>query len=270
MILNSEKSEDINEMINYGKTKGMILVKKFFPEFFIYDKLIIFQTIDDWDKIKNELNDTFFLRADTLLDCKKGVYVPGRWSNKEHVINFIKEVNKQNKNAVIVYIEEKELNEASLIYTHGGFNIHFHLNKYIYIDYVCPYFDVSDITSGKTTHQSWKIPFEEIVFISAKNINKYNIFTISDGAFNISWNARKKKMFMEHSNRIEEINKIENKFTKCPNSVLNLIIDKIILPICNNIEDLKIYTGNEFGVQFNVNNKGKIEVYEINRPERMK
>ena len=270
MILNSENANDMNEMMLYGKTKGMILVKKFFPEFFIYDRIIIFQTIDDWNKIANQLSNIFFLRADTKIKNKKGVYVVGRWSNKQHVKEFVSEVNKQNSKAVIVYLEEKILNQDELIYTQAAFNIHFDLNKYIYIDYVCPCFDASDITRGKATHQSWKIPFDEIAFLTSKTINKYNTFTISDEAYQDSWKARKIKMFSEHPNRVEEIKNIDNKFVKCPNSILDLIIDKIILSIYIRINDLKIYVGNEFGVQFNITGIDTIEVYEINRPERIK
>lgn len=270
MILSSKNTKDLNSMMLYGKTKGMILVKKFFPEFFIYDKLVVFKTIDDWNKIKDDLSDVFFLRADTKIKDEKGVYVAGRWSNKKHIKEFVSEVNKQNKEAVIVYMEESALNQDSLIYTQASFNIHFDLNKYIYIDYVCPCFDASDITGGRATHQSWKVPIDEIVFLTSKNISKYNIFTISDEAFIDSWEARKIKMFSEHPNRIEEIKNINNKFINCPDEILDLIINKIILSVYFRIDELKVFTGNEFGVQFNITDIGKIEVYEINRPERMK
>ena len=76
-------------------------------------------------------------------------------------------------------------------------------------------------------------------------------------------------MFDEHPNRIDEIKKINNKFIKCPSAIMDLIIDKIILSVYARIDEFKVYTGDEFGVQFNITG-GKIEVYEVNRPERMK
>lgn len=268
MILNSKNLNDIDKMIKYGKTKGMILVEKFFPQFSLYKKLIIFNNINECNILLEEMDDIFFVRADTLIGDGI-VKVAGRWANKNNVFEFVKQVNIENERAVIVYMQEHELNEEGLIYTKGAFNIQIDLNNNIYMDYVGPSFDASDITKGKATHESWKIPYHEVLFLNSKNINKYKIFEISNQAFNNCWNNRKDILLKEHPNRKEEISKLENKFQKCPIYILNMIIEEIILPVVYKQKEFANYVGNNFGIQLNINDKGKIEVYEINRPERM-
>lgn len=152
----------------------------------------------------------------------------------------------------------------------GAFNIQIDLNKNIYIDYVGPHFDASDITKGKATHESWQIPYNEALFLDSKKINNYKIFEISNSAFEECWIDRKKTMLREHQNRKEEIISLQNRFQRCPTYILNMIIEEIIFPIIYRQTEFNKYVGNQFGVQLNINDKSKIEVYEINSPERMK
>lgn len=167
-------------------------------------------------------------------------------------------------------MQEHELNQDGLIYTKGAFNIHVDLNENIYMDYVGPSFDASDITKGKATHEAWKIPYDEVLFLNSKNINNYKIFEISNLAFNDCWNDRKKIMLKEHPNRKKEIARLENHFQKCSINILNIVIEEIIFPVVYRQDEFAKYAGKQFGIQLNINNKGKIEVYEINRPERMR
>lgn len=61
MILDSKNSNDINEMVKYGKTKGMILVEKFFPQFSLYKKLIIFHNVNECNILLEKMDDIFLL-----------------------------------------------------------------------------------------------------------------------------------------------------------------------------------------------------------------
>ena len=52
MILNSTIYSDYLKMLHYGKTKGMILTEKLFPKYSVYDKLILFQTEEEFFSIQ--------------------------------------------------------------------------------------------------------------------------------------------------------------------------------------------------------------------------
>ena len=56
------------KILHYVKTKGMILTEKLFPKYSVYDKLILFQTEEEFLSIQEECKDVFFLRADNVID----------------------------------------------------------------------------------------------------------------------------------------------------------------------------------------------------------
>jgi hypothetical protein len=267
LILDSHDEKDIKEMQKYGKTKGMILVKKYFPSFNVYERIIILNSKQDLKKLENILPELFFVRVDYIIG-KQTKYLPGKNIDKDNLLNYIVEVNKLSVDANVVILLEKQINEYDLIHTNGSFNIHFDCDKFVYFDYVGNGFDASNITKGQATHESWKIPFKEILFLDSKNINKYKIFEVSNIEYANQLIKRKEELKNHLPNYIKEIEKINKEYVKCDSRKIQMVIEKIILPVMCNLDSITKDVGKEFGLQCNFIKDG-IEMYEINRPERM-
>lgn len=272
MILKSTNYQDYKEMLKYGKTKGMILSNKFFPKYSVYDKLILFQSLEEFTAIKNECKDNFFLRADNVIG-KTPIpkYLKGQMHTKESAIPFIQEVKRTNPEFSIVYMEENErfLDPMHLIYTHGAFNFYFYWNHTLYIDYVGPFFDASNLTKGQIFHESFQIPFQELYFLDARNIRKFQTMQVPEKVFQEQWQRRKLELLKERLEYRKLIQSLTPIFAPCPDDILDKVINSICFYILENQASILPETGDHFGIQFNINRHDEIEVYEINRLERM-
>lgn len=272
MILNSTIYSDYLKMLSYGKTKGMILTEKLFSKYSVYDKLILFQTEEEFYSIQDECKDVFFLRADHLIGATP---IPkdlkGRNATKESAISFIREVNQKNPEFSIVYMEEDKcfLDPIHLIYTHGAFNLYFYWGKVLYIDYVCPFFDASNLTKGQAVHESFQIPFQEIYYLNAKNIRKFQTNQVQPLIFQNQWQQRKLELLKEHLKYQKLIQSINPSFAPCPDRILDSVIDSICFYVLENKNVILAKTGPEFGIQLNINQYDEMEIYEISRLERM-
>lgn len=272
MILNSAKYSDYLKMLHYGKTKGMILTEKLFPKYSVYDKLILFQTEEEFLSIQEECKDVFFLRADNVIGATPiPKALKGRNATKETAISFIREVKQANPEFSIVYMEEDDrfLDPIHLIYTHGAFNLYFYWGNMLYIDYVCPFFDASNLTKGQAVHESFQVPFSEIYYLDAQTIRKFQTKQVSSQNFQEQWQRRKLELLKEHLEYQRLIQTIDPSFTPCPDAILDSVIDSCCFSVLENKHHILPKTGNEFGIQLNINRYDEIEIYEISRLERM-
>lgn len=268
MILRASNPKDSLEMMKYGKTKGMILVNKYLPDLSLYKKLIIVRTPEEFDEIKYELPEKFFVRVDSPIGLPY-LSNPGRWATKENAVEFIEEVNYKSKDSVTVCMDELDY-VGDRIDTRGGFNIHFSIAEAMFIDYVGPGFDPAEITKGQAAHESWRIPYDDIPFLKSHLMTKYKVLQISNKEYKETIKKRKEVLLENHPERYEDIKKISKKYRKCSHDIFELILEQIIFPLWLKQDELINDKLIEFGVQLCITKENKLAVFEINRPERMK
>ena len=73
----------------------------------------------------------------------------------------------------------------------------------------------------------------------------------------------------EHLEYQRLIQTIDPSFTPCPDAILDSVIDSCCFSVLENKHHILPKTGNEFGIQLNINRYDEIEIYEISRLERM-
>ena len=71
---------------------------------------------------------------------------------------------------------------------------------------------------------------------------------------------------LKHQKLIQSIEPI---FAPCPDAILDTIINSCCLYVLENKHNILPKTGNEFGIQLNINQHDEMEIYEISRLERM-
>lgn len=274
MILNlyDERQTPIANL--YGKAKGINLMRKYIPELNPFKQANLIDSVEDWEKIKENYPDIITCRADNKIGSNR-VDVRGQTFHKENIPTYVEKVKQADEEGKVLCLETEEgANER--IYTDGGFNILIEPLHQVIIEWVGKGFDSRELTEHKAAHESWSIPWEEILFAKPNRMKEYKRGQIEQSAYEKTAEERESfliesaKEFSENSSYTKEKIRqyMPRQYQTIPVSIMEKLLDQIIFPIYTQSEEIRRSGMIRFGVQGNVVQQ-KLIPFEIALPERM-
>lgn len=269
-MLSCNNAEDIKQMARYGKARGFLLAKRYkLPSFSNY---YIVQTQDDVQsllKMHPEQNE-FFMRADAQIGSHP-ISVSGRNGTRESIYNFFREIEENSakvnsEGVALIYWSDGEFCHS--YETDGSFYLDFCSGSKLLIDYVGKGWDGSVLSHGSVCHESFSIPWQDILLFEWKNSNEYRIKKVSDFEYQ---EQRKRRINELVSKNVLSLKDAENAIPITYRGMskydLEDVIRDVIFPMYQNKELQEHYKEFIPVVQFE---KGRLVVPEIIGPDRLK
>ncbi len=278
VVGNKTKSRQFSEMemqrrnlSKYGKAKGILLLQKYLPKLYPFDKISVVKDREEWEKIKDQYPDRVTTRTDTLIGDTRNVRIDGSGGKKELIPGMIDEIKSQNPDGVLLVLDKKT--ETMPRYENdGGFNVQFNDNDSVIIELTGKGFDGREITREKAVHERYVIPWNLVLFMRNKSdlmknkeVDKY---VVSDEEYVKSREERIE--FLKEVDEDEE--KIESAIPKhyktVDSDIIKSILDDIVLEVYKNQTNFYKDGLRNFNIQGNIV-RGELEPWEIFRPERL-
>ncbi len=192
--------------------------------------------------------------------------VEGHFVNKSEVQNYINRVKLSNPQGVVLCVDTEEIAREK-VKTDGAFNVYFDIGEKVYVDFLGKGFDMGAITKGKENHESWIIDWDELLFVTPNNMNRYREHLISDTDY-LNSARRRLQHLLNIGYKPEYIKgKIPRTYKPMPASFKEMLLEDIMMPIYEKRTNLKQNGLNSFGVQGMII-QGELCPIEINRIER--
>lgn len=267
MILDIDNPNDTAYFNQLQKGRGIKLIYKYLPKLLVHKRVYVVNTIEEWRQIKDKLPDTVTVRVDNRNNMPIPL-VTGTTRPKDQVEEFFRETMKVEKFPFFLCMELEE-GAGERVDTKGGFLIDATIEKNVYIGYTGQEFDCRELTKGKAEHETWMVPWNEILFFKSNNHRKYHINTISQEEYKKSAIERMKFLIREYPSRKNEIiEKMPKRYEPIKPYLLESLIDQVLVPLYERKTELLGDGLNEFDVELNILGNGKLIPMEICRPER--
>lgn len=273
-MLNANKVTDIKEISKYGKAKGFLLAKRYklptFSNFFIIESEDEAQALLDIYKDQND----FCMRSDAKIgDAPIGI--GGQNGNRETIFEYIRKVRQKSNEldssgVAIIYWNDGDF--CQTYETEGSFYLDYRTQKELIIDYVGKGWDGSYLSHGSACHETYVIPWEDILFLDDNNRRQYRKKVVSQSEYA---ELRAKRIYDLTENKLtrnripKEIAEaaIPDEYEGINHEHFRQIINQVIIPMYDS-KDLQRYY-KEYIPIVQIEN-GKIIVPEVIVPERLK
>lgn len=270
MILDLDKQEHLPMINMYKKCKGIALISRYLPELNPLNKMYVINSLEDWEKVEEEFPIEMMTAR---CDCPKGVNgkLPnGQTFHRDRVKGYIEEVKTAVPDAVII-LENMKSGTNERIHTQGGANIEFKIGDYVYIDYVGFGFDARELCLGKAVHESWNIPWNEVIFMKDSAIQLYKIYETTSEEYVETAKERIKFLIKAFPDRKDEIfQSMPPRYAKMRKQIFRDITEQIIIPLYIQQEQLSRDGLRSFCVEVNIVEDGTLVPMEIEVPDRFK
>ena len=268
-MLNANKITDIKEISKYGKAKGFLLAKRYnlptFSNFFIIENEVEVQALLDTYKNQND----FCMRSDAKIgDVPIGV--GGQNGNRKTIFDFIKKVRKKSNElgssgVAIIYWNEGDFCPTYEI--EGSFYLDYRTQKELLIDYIGKGWDGSYLSHGSACHETYAIPWEDILFLNDNNIRKYRRQAVSQSAYEDLRTIRINELVKCGVSREVAEKSIPRVYNGINNEYFRQVINRVVVPMYDSRELQRYYK--EYIPIVQIEN-GKVIVPEVILPERLK
>lgn len=267
MILNMDNPQDQRYFSTLQKGRGIQLISKYLPKLLVQKQVYAVNTIEEWNQIKDKLPEIVTIRVDN----KNGNSIPligGVTCPKDKVENYFKEAMKKEREPYFLCMEfEEGTNER--VDTQGAFLLDVTIGGNVHIGHTGLCFDCRELTKGKAEHETWTIPWDEILFMKSSNHRKYHIQTISQKGYRDSAIERMQFLIKEYPERKEEIiNKMPKQYSPIKPYILENLIEQVLVPLYSQRSELLSDGLEKFDVELNILKDGRLVPMEICRPER--
>ena len=269
-MLDGNKIDDIREISRYGKAKGFLVAKKYnlptYSNFFIVKneedvKLLL-------ERFKGQ-ND-FCMRSDTLVG-NISIGIGGQNGSRESIFEYIRNIKRREKELGVLGVAIIYWNDGKFCpsyETEGSFYLDYRTNKELLIDYVGKGWDGSFLSHGSACHETYSIPWEDILFFDDNNRGKYRKQIISEYAYSELRKARIKDLNEKYGLPLDKCESIiPSKYGGIKNEYFRQVINQVILPMYDS-KDLQEYY-REYIPIAQIEN-GKVLVPEVILPERLR
>ena len=268
-MLNANKITDIKEISKYGKAKGFLLAKRYnlptFTNFFITENEEEVQALLDTYKNQND----FCMRSDAKIgDVPIGV--GGQNGNRKTIVDFIKKVREKSNElgssgVAIIYWNEGDFCPTYKI--EGTFYLDYRTQKELLIDYIGKGWDGSYLSHGRACHETYAIPWEDILFLNDNNIKKYRRQVVSQSVYEDLRTIRINELVKCGVSREVAEKSIPCVYNGINNEYFGQVINRVVVPMYDNRELQRYYK--EYIPIVQIEN-GKVIVPEVILPERLK
>ena len=210
------------------------------------------------------------MRSDTKIGDKP-IGVAGRNGNRESIYDFYKEVEKQcnrsgSNGVAIIYWNDGDF--CPTYKTEGCFYLDYRTKKELLIDYIGKGWDGSCLSHGSACHESFIIPWEDILFLNDSNYRQYRKKVVSQSEYDVLRETRINELVKKKITQREIAeSSIPYQYCGINRAIFHQIIDEVIFPMFQATELQKNYK--EYIPIVQIEN-GKIIVPEIILPERLR
>lgn len=268
-MLNANKISDIKEISKYGKAKGYLLAKRYMLP--TYSNFFIIESEDEvqilLDTYKNQKD--FCMRSDTAIG-NIPIGVGGQNGNRDTIFEYIRKINQKanqlgTKGVAIIYWNNERF--CSTYETDGCFYLDFRTKQELIIDYIGKGWDGTYLSHGSACHETYVIPWEDILFLDDNNRIKYRKKVVGQSEYNELRRARINKLSKDGIS-VEKVEKtIPYTYQGIKNDYFRQVVDQVIVPMYDSKELQKYYK--EYIPIAQIEN-GKVLVPEVILPERLK
>ena len=268
-MLDGNKIEDIKEISKYGKAKGFLLAKRYklptFSNFFIVESEDEVRTLLDTYKDQNN----FCMRSDAKIgDAPIGV--GGQNGNRETIFEYIRKVKQKSNElgssgAAIIYWNDGDFCPTYEI--EGSFYLDYRTQKELLIDYIGKGWDGSYLSHGSACHETYAIPWEDIIFLDDNNRRQYRKKVVGQSEDDNLRAVRINELVKRGLPREIAESSIPYKYKGIKNEYFRQIVNQVIIPMYDSKELQRYYK--EYIPIVQIEN-GKVIVPEVILPERLK
>lgn len=242
-MLDANKVTDIKEISKYGKAKGFLLAKRYklptFSNFFIIESEDEVQTLLDTYKDQNN----FCMRSDAKIgDAPIGV--GGQNGNRETIFEYIRKIKQWSNElgssgATIIYWNEGDFCPTYEI--EGSFYLDYRTQKELLIDYVGKGWDGSYLSHGSACHETYAIPWQDILFLDDNNRRQYRKKVVGQSEYDDLRARRIDDLAKKGVPREIAENSIPSKYNGIKNEYFRQIVNQVIIPMYDSKELQRYY-----------------------------
>lgn len=268
-MLDGNKISDIKEISKYGKGKGYLLAKRY--KLPIYSNFFIVENEDEirvlLNKYKNQ--EEFCMRSDTQIG-NTPIGVGGQNGNRVTIFEYMKQIMKKaeetgTKGVAIIYWNNGKF--CPTYETDGCFYLDYRTGQELIIDYIGKGWDGSFLSHASACHETYIIPWEDILFLDDTNRMRYRKQVVSQSQYNGLRTDRINKLVENGISREIAEESIPNNYNGIKNDYFRQVVDKVIIPMYD-CKDLQRYYIEYIPIAQIEN--GKVLVPEVILPERLK
>lgn len=268
MLYDLGNPTDIPYIKQYGKAYGTVLLREWLPKISRTRNLFVLDSYDDFMQIKDKLPDMFIIRADAKIGEQPTLGVEGNFVRKDQVKDYILRVKQSNPNGATLCLDQED-GTREKVRTDGAFNVYLEIGQKVYIDYLGKGFDMGGITKGRENHESWSFNWNDVLFVTPYNMNKYGHSITSQENYLESARRRLRQLLDLGYSREYIKGKVPKVYSPMPYSIKERLLDDILLPLYEKRVNLEKDGLKSFGVQGTIVD-GELCPIEFNRPERFK
>lgn len=226
----------------------------------------MFDSYQDFLKISDHLPDKFIVRADAKAGEPPTLGVEGNYVRKDQVKDYIERVKQSNPNGVVLCLDQEE-GTGEKVRTDGAFNVYLQMGEKIFIDYLGKGVDVGGITKGREHHETWSFDWDDALFVTPYNMNRYHHTITTQEQYLGSARRRLQQLLDLGYSRDYIRGKVPKTYSPMPNSLKERLLDDIVFPLYQQRIPLERDGLNSFGVQGMIIDDQLCPI-EFNRPER--
>ena len=268
-MLDGNKINDINEIAKYGKAKGYLIAKRYklptYSNFYIVENEDEIQTLLDTYKEQ----ENFCMRADTAIG-NVPIKVGGQNGNRVTIFEYMKQIMKKaeevgTKGVAIIYWNNGKF--CPTYETDGCFYLDYRTGQELIIDYIGKGWDGSFLSHGSACHETYVIPWKDILFLDDTNRIRYRKQIVSPRQYNEQRIDRINKLVKNGLSRETAEKSIPNNYKGINNDYFRQVVEKVVIPMYDR-KDLQRHF-KEYIPIAQIEN-GKVLVPEVILPERLK
>lgn len=266
--------EELQELNKYKKLKGILKVDEYLPNITPLNGLAVIRNVDDWKQAQekyNFSNKELSVRFDSNIGVNSKI--PGSQTVKTKDVEYlIRKAERECENWIAI-IEDLKEGANDRITTKGAVNITMSFNEYLILEWVGPCFDGRELCSGKAVHQSWKFPWQSILFLKHYSINEnmYKLHEASTREYFESVLERTNFLCNSFKSRKNEIiSKMPNELIKMPTFLFEELLNKIIIPLYSKVGEFERLGNKEITVEAMITEKFELVPMEIGLYERFR
>lgn len=258
--------DDEQYIAKYGKAYGAVLLAKWLPNINRTRNLFVLDSYEDFLLIEDKLPDIFIVRADAKTGEPATLGVEGNFVRKDEVKEYILKVKQSNPKGAVLCLDQEE-GTREKVRTDGAFNVYLQMGQKVYIDYLGKGFDMGGITKGRENHETWSFDWNDALFVTPYNMNRYSHTIITQEQYLGSARRRLQQLLDLGYSREYIQGKVPKTYSPMPNSTKERLLDDILLPLYEKRINLEKDGLKSFGVQGTIVD-GRLCPIEFNRPER--
>lgn len=269
-MLDGSNIGDIKEIFKYGKARGYLTAKRYkmpvYPHFYIIENEKEIEQL--LSKFENQ--DGFYMRSDTEIG-NIPIGVKGKNGDRDTIYDYMREIKEKSEKLKTKGVSIIYWNDGKFCNTYdvdGNFYLDYRTKKDLIIDYVGKGWDGAHLSHGTACHETYVIPWEDILFLTDSNRKKYRRNIISEYGYNDLREARIMELEKNYNIPTEKGKRlIPEKYSGINNEHFRQVIDQVIIPMYDKPELQREYK--EYIPIAQIEN-GKVLVPEIILPTRLK